>query len=148
MTSTLYQLVNHKIDVQEPRNMLLDSASKEPICPECHQSFLSCLCPKPWSSLKTDGFDISWEDERMIAYPSPEIYEELMLWIFRNQDHIICAHCMESARVEWGMTEEVIEKIVEQFFAIHHGCYTGDNVEMFLLDDTIASCEYPNTLDN
>jgi hypothetical protein len=134
MTSTLYQLVNHKIIVQEPKNMHLDSVSKEPICPECDQSFLSCLCPKPWSSLKTDGFDISWEDERMIAYPSLEIYEELMLWIFRNQDHIICGHCLESVSMEWGMTAEVTEKIVEQFFVIHQGCYTGDNVEMLLIN--------------
>jgi len=148
MTRTNYQVVNHKIIVQSPRNMTWDSVSKEPICPECDQSFISCLCPKPWSSLKTDGFDICWDDERMVAYPSLEVYEELMLWIFRNQEHIICVHCLESARVEWGMIGEVTEKIVEQFFAIHQGCYTGDNVELLLLDDSIASGEYPSALEN
>jgi len=135
MTSTLYQLVNHKMGVQEPRKMLLDSVSKEPICPECDQSFLSCLCPKPWSSLETDGFDISWEGERMVAYPSLEVYEELMLWIFRNHEHIICGHCLQSVNVEWGMPEEVTEKIVEQFFTIHQGCYTDDNIENLMVDD-------------
>lgn len=130
----MYLLVNHKMGVQEPREMLLDSASKEPVCPECDQSYLSCLCPKPWSSLKTDGFDVSWEGEQMVAYPSLEVYEELMLWIFRNKEYIICGHCLESVSVQWGMTEEVIEKIVEQFFAIHHGCYTGENVELLLID--------------
>jgi hypothetical protein len=148
MTSTLYQLVNHKIIVQEPKNMHLDSVSKEPICPECDQSFISCLCPKPWSSLKTDGFDICWDDERMVAYPSLEVYEELLLWIFRNKEHIICGHCLESVSMEWLMTPEVTEKIVEQFFVIHQGCYTSDNVEMFLLDDTIGSGEYPSTVEN
>ena len=134
MTSTLYLLVDHKIDVQEPRNMFLDSASKEPICPECDQSFLTCFCPKPWSSLKTDGYDISWEDERMIAYPSLEVYEELRLWIFRNKEYIICGHCLGSEHVEWGMPEEVIEKVVEQFFVVHEECYNGENVELLLID--------------
>ena len=87
-----------------------------------------------WSSLKTDGFDISWEGEQMLAYPSLEVYEELLLWIFRNQEHIICGHCLESVSMEWGMTAEVTEKIVEQFFVIHQGCYTGDNVEMLLIN--------------
>ena len=46
------------------------------------------------------------------------------------------------------MTEEVTGKIVEQFFAIHQECYTGDNVELFLVDDTIAAGVYPRALEN
>jgi hypothetical protein len=135
MTSTMYQLVNHKIGVQEPREMPLDSITKEPICPECDQSFLTCFCPKPWSSLKTDGFEISWEGERMIAYPSLEVYEESMLWIFRNKEHLICGHCLESVSVEWGMNEEVTEQIVEQFFLIHQGCYSDDSMEIMVVEE-------------
>ena len=134
MTRTMYQLVNHKITVQDQNTMSLDPVTADPSCPECDQSFSSCLCPKPWSSLKTDGYDISWEDERMVAHPSLEVYEELKLWIFMNKEYIICGHCLESVSVEWGMPEEVIEKIVEQFFAIHGECYNDENVELLLID--------------
>ncbi len=131
----MYQIVNHKIIVQDPDRMQQAPNSGKPICPECDQAFAMCSCPKPWSSLETDGYHICWEDEQIIAYPSVGVYEELMLWIFRNKEHIICGHCLKSVSAEWGWTEEVSRKVTEQFFLIHQGCYSDDNIEIMLVEE-------------
>jgi hypothetical protein len=131
----MYQIANHKIKVQQPDRMPQAAGSSKPICPECDQAFAMCSCPKPWSSLETDGYHIIWEDAQIIAYPSLAIYEELMLWIFRNQEHIICGHCLKYVSAEWGWSGEIREKVIEQFFSIHKGCYTGDNIELFFVQD-------------
>ena len=135
MTKNYHLIANHKIIVQNPNEMDRDKQSGKHICPECDLPFDTCLCPKPWSSLKIDGYYTSKEGEQMVAYPSLEVYEELMLWIFRNREHVVCGHCLKSVRAEWGMPEELYEIMVEQFFAIHQECYDGKNIEYFLIED-------------
>lgn len=71
----------------------------------------------------------------MVAYPSLDVYEELMLWIFRNREHIICGHCLKYVRAEWEWSEEVSEKVVEQFFLTHQGCYSDDSVEIMVVEE-------------
>ena len=68
------KLVNHKMVVGDPERMIRDAESGDPICPECNESFIHCTCPKPWSSLETDGFQVYLEGERFVAYPGQDTY--------------------------------------------------------------------------
>ena len=137
----MHLIVNHKMLVQNPNEMYLDKQSGQRMCPKCDLPFKGCFCPKPWSTLETDGYEIVHEDNVLVAYPTMQVYEELMLWVFRNKDYLICAHCQDSVQMEWGMNQEASEVLVEQFFAIHQDCYTGENVEYFLSPDQEDSDE-------
>lgn len=115
-------LINHRIVLQNPEKMERDHRTEEPICPECDDFFIECNCPKPWSTLDTDGYQVMNDGEQLVAYPSEEVYEGLSLWIFRNNDYLICGHCLQWIKAEWHWSEEVTEQVVEEFFSIHSIC--------------------------
>ena len=125
-------LINHRIVLQNPEKMERDHRTEEPICPECDCLFDQCPCPKPWSSLSTDGYQIVNDGEQLVAYPSKEIYEGLSLWIFRNNDYMICGHCLQWIKVEWDWTEEITLQVVEEFFSIHCSCRQSDREQLFI----------------
>lgn len=120
------ELVLHRIVVQDLEKMEWDEKSNTPICPECEISFMECNCPKPWSTLDSDGYEIVLEKGELVAYPSPELYVGLSLWIFRNYDHIICSNCLQWIKLEWDWSEDFRTQMVESFFDLHSECSQSD----------------------
>ena len=125
-------IINHRIVVKDSEKMEWDEKSNTPICPECEISFIECDCPKPWSTIDSDGYEIVLEKGELVAYPSPELYVGLSLWIFRNNDHLICGHCLQWIKVEWDWTEEITLQVVEEFFSIHCSCRQSDREQLFI----------------
>jgi len=116
------EVVLHPISIGAPNQMKRDAEPAQPICPECDVSFIECTCPKPWSSLETDGYQVVLEENELVAYPSPETYEGLSLWIFRNHNYVICGHCLQWIMLEWECSEDLITQLVESFFELHSAC--------------------------
>lgn len=122
----MYLVVLHRIVIKDLNTMEQDPVTKQLICPECDSLFIQCPCPKPWSTLDTDGYVIMLEGEELVAYPSEEVYKGLSLWIFRNREYLICGHCLQWIKAEWHWSDEVTEEVVETFYSIHSGCSISD----------------------
>ena len=90
------KLINHPIIVGDPDQMKRDPDSGQPICPECQDRFFQCPCPKPWSSLETDGFQVRFKDGSLIAYPCHETYVTESLWITGTPHQLRCGICEQT----------------------------------------------------
>ena len=118
-------LTNHRIVVGNPALMIRDEESGDPICPRCHDSFLQCTCPKPWSKVETDGFQIKLEAHQLIAYPTQETYKEEMLWITGSFHQLRCGLCTQTLEANKDWNEMEADGLVEAFFKVHGNCYQG-----------------------
>ena len=116
-------LTNHRIVVGNPALMIRDEESGDPICPRCHDSFIACACPKPWSKVETDGFQIKLEADQLVAYPTLEVYTEMMLWITSSPHQLRCGLCGKTLEADGILYEIDAEDIVEAFFDVHKNCY-------------------------
>ena len=117
-------LINHPIIVGDPDQMERDAHSGEPICPECAESFFGCTCPKPWSTVDSDGYHIIIEKDRMVAYPTEETYREETLWITGTPHVLICGICMQTMGADEQWSEKETELMAWAFFEIHKWCYS------------------------
>ena len=118
-------LVDHPIVVGNPDRMIRDDQSGDLICPECYDAFSTCPCPKPWSSIETDGFQIMIEDDMTVAYPTEETYTGEMLWITGTFHRLLCVLCGKTMETTENLKEIEANEIVEAFFEIHQQCYDG-----------------------
>lgn len=100
-----------------------DSESGEPVCPECVESFFDCTCPKPWSSIETDGFQIIVEKDEFVAYPTSETFREEMLWITGTPYQLKCGICMQTMDADDRWSEKETDGMAWSFFEIHRWCY-------------------------
>ncbi|MCH7574683.1 MAG: hypothetical protein IIA59_06095 [Candidatus Marinimicrobia bacterium] len=116
-------LINHRIVVGNPALMIRDEELDDPICPRCHDSFIECICPKPWSKVETDGFQIKLEADQLIAYPTQETYKEEMLWITSKFHQLRCGLCTQTLEPNEDWNEVEADELVEAFFDVHKNCY-------------------------
>lgn len=121
------KLVNHKMVVGDPERMIRDAESGDPICPECNESFILCTCPKPWSSLETDGFQVYLEGERFVAYPGQDTYREEMLWITGTPHQLKCGICKETMDADWRWSKDETMSVACGFFEVHKWCYSANS---------------------
>ena len=117
-------LVNHPIVVGNPERMIRDDELGDLICPECFDPFTACPCPKSWSSVETDGFQVIFEEDKFVAYPTEETYREDMLWITGTPHVLICGICMQTMGANEQWSEEETEHMAWAFFEIHKWCYS------------------------
>lgn len=128
-------LINHRIVVGNPDRMIRDGESGDPFCPRCHDSFIECTCPKPWSRVETDGFQIKLEANQLVAYPTLEEYTEMMLWITSSPHQLRCGLCGKTLEAVGILYEKDAEDIVEAFFDVHKNCYNwhSEKVQLGML---------------
>ena len=94
-----------------------------PWCDEHVEFYEQCICPKPFSSVETDGWYIEiGKDGTATAYPSEQLYNDLALWVDRRGDKLVCTRCARSIEIGQMYTETETDDLVEAFFEIHYDC--------------------------
>ena len=94
-----------------------------PWCDEHEEFYEHCICPKPFSSIDTDGWHVEVDDKgKGTAYPSEQLYNDLALWVDRRGNKLVCTRCGKSMEIAANYTETEISDLVESFFEIHYEC--------------------------
>lgn len=128
-----------KTEVIHPDEMPLkedgDSIMK-PWCEPHSEFYHKCNCPKPYSTIDTDGWKVIKEGEILYASPTQDIYEAMALWIEVSGDVIKCNRCGKDLDIN-DYTDvskmldelpylEIIDTVVGSFFDIHAECCTPE----------------------
>lgn len=131
---------SYKAEVIHPDAMPLiedwDGIMK-PWCEQHEEFYHKCNCPKPYSTIYTDGWKITKEGEILYASPTRELYEASALWIEVDGDAMKCNRCGKELKInEFDSASkmldelpylEIIDTVVGLFFDIHAECLGGTN---------------------
>lgn len=128
-------ITSYKIEVIYPGGLPLkkdDDGEMKPWCEPHDEFYHNCNCPKPYSTIETDGWKVTKEGEILYASPTRDIYEAMALWIEVGDDVMKCNRCgkeldINSYKDASRMLDElpyleIIDKAVEAFFDQHAEC--------------------------
>lgn len=128
-------VTSYKTEVIYPGELPLmkdDDGEMKPWCKPHSEFYHKCSCPKPYSTVDTDGWNVTKEGEILYANPIRELYEASALWIEVSGDIMKCNRCRKELDINIykdaaGMLDELpylemLDTIVESFFDMHAEC--------------------------